>query len=152
MGVTARKIPVSEIVCHHIDQMPLSSTKVRDLALRFRSQRRTRMPFVDGLNRVQMIVHRSMIDGYLASKVTEPDPEIDIANMTIAEMLEKEPELKSLFEMSYGFVGREKRLVEVKTIMGANPNIQDVFVTQTGKQNEPVLGWITNAMMAQHTE
>jgi len=65
-------------------------------------------------------------------------------------MLEKEPQLKSLFETSFGFVGKEERLIEVKAIM-ANPNIQDVFVTETGKKDEPVLGWITNAMMAQHT-
>jgi TIR domain len=149
--VTARMISISEIACHHIDKMPLSSTKVRDLALRFKHQKRTRMPFIDNLHRVQMIVHRSMIDGYLASKVTDPDPEIDIADITMADMLEKEPELKSLFETSLGFVGKEERLIEVKTIMGANPNIQDVFVTETGKQDEPVLGWITNAMMAQHT-
>jgi TIR domain len=149
-GVTARMLPITEIVCHHIDQMPLSSSKVRDLALRFKHQRRTRMPFIDDLHRVQMIVHRSMIDGYLASKVTEPDPEIDIADITIADMLEKEPQLKSLFETSFGFVGKEERLIEVKAIM-ANPNIQDVFVTETGKKDEPVLGWITNAMMAQHT-
>jgi hypothetical protein len=102
--VTARMIPVGEIVCHHIDQVPLSSTEVRDLALRFKQQRRTRMPFVD--DGVQMIVHRSMIDRYLASKVTEPDPEVDIADITIADMLEKEPQLKSLFETSLGFVGK----------------------------------------------
>jgi hypothetical protein len=57
-----------------------------------------------------------------------------------------------MFETSMGFVGKEKRLIEVKTIMGAKPYIQDVFVTETGKQDEPILGWITNAMMAQHTE
>jgi hypothetical protein len=85
--VTAGMIPVTEIVCHHIDHMPLSSTKLRDLALRFKRQKRTRMPFIDDLYRVQMIVHRSMIDGYLASKVTEPDPEVDLADITIAEML-----------------------------------------------------------------
>ena len=146
-----RMIPISEIVCHHIDQMPLSSTKVADLSLRFKRQKRTRMPFVDSQHRVQMIVHRSMIDGYLASKVTEPDPEIDIADITIADMLEKEPELKSLFEKSFGFVGKGTRLIEVKTIMSENPIIQDVFVTETGSRDEPVLGWITNAMMAQHT-
>src|SRR5262249_41252669 len=28
-GVTARMLPITEIVCHHIDQMPLSSSKVR---------------------------------------------------------------------------------------------------------------------------
>jgi hypothetical protein len=38
-----------------------------------------------------------------------------------------------------------------ETIMGANPDIQDVFVTETGKKDEPMLGWITNAMMAHHT-
>jgi hypothetical protein len=146
-----RMIPISETVCHHIHETPLSSTKVVDLALRFKQQKRTRMPFVDGLKRVQMIVHRSMIDGYLASKVTEPDPEIGIADITITDMLEKEPELKSLFEKSFAFVGEGKRLIDVKAIMSENPSIQDVFVTKTGSRDEPVLGWITNAMMAQHT-
>jgi hypothetical protein len=149
--VNARMIPVSDIVYHHIEQMPLSSTKVRDLAVRFKNERRTRMPFVDGSYRVQMIVHRSMIDQYLASKITDPDPDINVADITIADMLGKEPELKSLFETSFRFVGKGTRLIDVKTILGTNPSIQDVFVTETGKQDEPLLGWITNAMMAQQT-
>jgi hypothetical protein len=144
-----RMIPISEIVCHHIDQMPLSSSKVGDLSLRFKRQKHTRMPFIDSQYRVQMIVHRSAIDGYIADKATE-HPGIKIADITIADMLEKEPELKSLFETSFGFVGEGKRLIEVKTIM-SDPRIQDVFVTETGSPDEPVLGWITNAMMAQHT-
>jgi hypothetical protein len=80
-----------------------------------------------------------------------PDPQNDVANITLAEMLEKEPQLKSLFETSFDFVGKETRFIEVHAILAANPKIQDVFVTATGKKDEPVLGWITNAMMAQHT-
>jgi hypothetical protein len=66
-------------------------------------------------------------------------------------MLGKEPELKSLFETSFRFVGKGTRLIDVKTILGTNPSVQDVFVTETGKQDEPLLGWITNSMLAQQT-
>jgi hypothetical protein len=149
--VTSRMLPLSEIVCHRIDQVPLSTLKVRDLALRLKRDRLTRMPFIDAGNRVQLIIHRSMVDHYLSSKITEADGNVDVSSVTVADMLAGEPELKSLFESGFCVVPGSARLADVNAIMSKDRNVQDVFVTATGARNEPVLGWITNVMVAQHS-
>jgi hypothetical protein len=147
--VTARMIPMNMIAGHFIDDTPLSSTKVRELLRRFQTQKRNRMPFIDSQSRVHMIVHRSMIDQYVSRKFIEADPAIDLANLTMADLLSTEPNLKSLFETSFAFVGKDQRLTDVKRLMSSK--VHDVFVTETGLADEPVLGWITNAMMTQDT-
>jgi hypothetical protein len=149
--VTSRMLPLSEIICHRIDQVPLSTLKVRDLALRLKRDRLTRMPFIDGETRVQLIIHRSMVDHYLSSKITEDDGTVEVSSVTVADMLAGEPELKSLFENGFCVVPGSARLTDVNAIMGKDRNVQDVFVTATGSRDEPVLGWITNVMVAQHS-
>lgn len=149
--VTSRMLPVSEIVCHRIDQVPLSELKVKDLAYRLRRDRLTRMLFIDGEKRVRLIVHRSMVDHYLSSKITESSGDVDVSNTTVANMLEDDPDLKLLFENSFGVVPTSARLTEVNAIMCKDRNIQDVIVTETGGRDAPIQGWITNVMLAQHS-
>jgi hypothetical protein len=147
--VVARMIPLSDIVCHRIDQMQLSTLKVRDLARRFKTERLSRMPFLTDSNRITMIVHRSMVDHYLASKLID-DESANVSNLSVAEMLQHDAELKRLFETSFQVIAQTARLSDVNGVLAANHEIQDVFVTATGNRDEPVMGWITNAMLAQH--
>lgn len=92
-----------------------------------------------------------MVDHYLAGKVTDADGNVDVATVTVADMLAAEPELKSLFENGFGVVPASARLADVNTIMSRDRNIQDVIVTASGAREDRVLGWITNVMVAQHS-
>src|SRR4030095_13854058 len=96
--------------CHHIDQVPLSALKVRDVAQRLKRERLTRLPFIDDQRKVHLMVHRSMVDHYLSSKVTESDGTVDVMLVTVAEMLDAEPDLKGLFESSFGSIAPSARL------------------------------------------
>jgi hypothetical protein len=147
--VLARMIPLQEVVCHRIERVPLSELKIIALARRFREERMSRMPFLTDDNRVKLIVHRSMVDRYLAGRVTAGNIE-DIATLSMLEMLGEEATLKLLFESSFSAVGPTARLREVNAIMAANHDVQDVFVTATGLREDPIIGWITNTMLAQH--
>jgi hypothetical protein len=149
--VTSRMLPLADVVCHRTDQVPLSELKVKDLAVRLKRDRLTRMPFIDSEKRIQLIIHRSMVDHYLSSSITETDGTLDISTVTVAQMLADAPELKSLFQNSFGVVPASARLTDVNAIMSKDRNIQDVFVTATGARDEPILGWITNVMVAQHS-
>ncbi len=149
--VVARMIPLKDIVCHRIEKTPLEQLKVVDLARRFREARFSRMPFLTDDNRVKLIVHRSMVDRYLAGMITSSQAG-NIAEISVLDMLRDDPALKVLFESSFAAVGPAARLRDVKAIMASSHDVQDVFVTATGKMEDPIIGWLTNTMLAQHLE
>jgi hypothetical protein len=145
----ARMIPLKHVVCHRLDSVPIDRLKVVELARRFKQENLSRMPFLAADNRVQLIVHRSMVDRYVADQVTSGRM-AELASVSVADMMREDPGLGVLFETSFGTVAPSARLRDVNAIMAANHQIQDVFVTTTGGRNEPVVGWITNTMLAQH--
>jgi hypothetical protein len=147
--VVARMIPLKEVVCHRIERIPLAELKVIDLARRFRDERLSRMPFLTEDNRVKLIIHQSMVDRYVAGRVTAGNLE-NLAAASVFDMLQDDAALKRLFESSFSAVPPTARLREVNAIMAASHDVQDVFVTATGKPEDPVIGWITNTMLAQH--
>jgi hypothetical protein len=146
----ARMIPLSEVVCHRIDKVPLTNLKVVELALRFKNEHLSRMPFLTNDNCVKLMVHESMIARYISQKVIDGDA-AKIAELSVAEMIATEPSLRRLFESSYAVVAAAARLRDVNALMGGVNQVQDVFVTETGRSDEPIVGWITNAMLAQHS-
>ena len=54
-----------------------------------------------------------------------------------------------MFEKTSAFVGTQATLGEAKLAMNNTPQCYDVFVTDTGKPNEPLLGWITDIIIAE---
>ena len=73
-----------------------------------------------------------------------------ITNLTFKDLLgfvEADPKLKGIFESSFGFVAVSDTLADAKREMervAKKMSCNDVFVTQNGKPDEPVLGWITD--------
>ena len=52
--------------------------------------------------------------------------------------------IRDRFESSFGFVPSTATLADAKREMERIEKCADVFVTQSGKKDEPVLGWITD--------
>jgi hypothetical protein len=107
------------------------------------------MPFLTEDNRVKLIIHQSMVDRYVAGRVTAGNLE-NLAAASVFDMLQEDPVLKRLFESSFSAVGPGARLRDVNAIMAASHDVQHVFVTATGKLEDPIIGWITNTMLAQY--
>jgi len=149
-SVTARMLRVNEIACHRIQAGSLAELKLVELVQRFKNERLTRMPFLTDDDRIQLVVHRSMIDRYIAEVATSGNG-VSVSSLSFSDLLVSDPELKSLFETSFAVVAESARLRDVKVIIGGNSQIQDVFVTRTGNRDEPITGWITNAMLAQYS-
>ena len=147
--VVARMIALRAIVCHRIDAVPLSQLKVLQLAKRFRDERLTRMPFLTNDDRIVLMIHRSMVDRFVSERVSGGDVHA-LNDMTVHEMVNADSPLKRVFETSFAAVPPAARLRAVNVIMSANHEVQDVFVTSSGSLKDPVIGWITNTMLAQH--
>jgi len=143
----SRMIPFEQLAYHRIDLLPPEQIKVKELLERFRRDGHSRLPFLTSDKRVKMVVHRSTVANYIADKVTSGEP-VDVANLSLRDLIEEDANAKNLFA-GFATVGPSARLREVSAAMGRKREIQDVFVTTTGKADDPILGWITNAMLAE---
>jgi len=105
-----------------------------------------RYPILNDKEHPVYIIHRSAIDGYLVSKARQDSsPKLDA--LTLKSLLDDDADLKKLFETSFETVKEDATLAEAKSAMDRTPKCQDVFVTKNGTKQEPVLGWITNAII-----
>lgn len=73
---------------------------------------------------------------------------VDVAHLSLSDLINEDANAKNLFA-GFATVDPNARLREVYAAMGRKREIQDVFVTTNGKPDDPVLGWITNAMLAE---
>jgi hypothetical protein len=111
-----------------------------------------RIPFLAQQDYPRYVIHRSVIDRFLADRAINPSsPPINLADLTLDDML-SDPDLKNAIEQSIATVGESATLADVKELMDKNPHCQDVFVTKGGTKDEPALGWITNAIVEENTK
>ena len=100
-----------------------------------------RIPILDQNDHPLLLIHRSNIDRFLATKALEGK---SIEDLTLKNLLDNS-EMKKILDHSFALVRFDADLAEAKDKMDNTSGCLDVLVTQNGKENEPVLGWITNA-------
>ena len=111
-----------------------------------------RIPVLNDQDHPVYMMHRSMIDKYLADKARDNPQSVDVTTLTLENLMTHDTELKALFENSFGTVSVGSNLAAAKDIMDSIQKCQDVFVTAGGNRNEPILGWITDAVIRKHSE
>jgi len=60
--------------------------------------------------------------------------------------------MRELVEKSIAFVSSKTTLGDAKAAMEKTKNCQDVFVTENGRSEEPVIGWLTNTEILKHVK
>jgi len=97
------------------------------------------------------VLHRSIVEKFITQKTFEsPAPAKPIADLTLADLM-ADPQLGAVVRGSFALVKADATLADAKNEMdktsaalGGAGNCYDVFVTETGKADEDVIGWITN--------
>lgn len=116
---------------------------------RFRSY--NRYAFFTSGNVVQTMIHRSLFDRFISSAVASRVPQAIIEEYTVQNLLEAPSvEIQSNLANGYTFISENATLLDVKMVMEAQKECQDVFVTKNGKANEPVIGLITNNLLLEN--
>jgi hypothetical protein len=108
------------------------------------SSGRNRLPILHVDGRARYIVHRSMVDKFIAQQALAENP-VDINALTLKDFLDND-DFKALVT-SFGAVRPEDSLSAVKQKMDSDPKCQDVIVTSDGSIGKPALGWITNVIV-----
>jgi uncharacterized membrane protein len=137
VGNADDKIKLSELVTH------MDITIKRDRIPIFKDNKKT-----GPSNRV---LHRSIIERFITKQaLTAKLDAAQMANLTLADLM-NDKELGPVVLGSFALVKDDATLADAKNAMdnasaalGPAGNCYDVFVTDNGKADEIVIGWITN--------
>lgn len=123
--------------------IPLSS-----LVTPFSDRNVTRLPIFNADGSIRYVIHEGIFSKYQA----QVGAAAAINGMTLADLLaysidgERVAGLAKLF----AFVQVDGTLADAQAELRSVARAQDVFVTAGGTANEPVVGWITNAVIARN--
>jgi hypothetical protein len=111
----------------------------------------TRIPILDHQGAIKYIIHQSMLYKFISEKsIKAGATALNITALTLNDFLEFS-NMRDLVEKSLGFVSTKATLGEAKATMEKTTNCQDVFVTENGRADEPIIGWLPNTVISKHT-
>ncbi|MFB9951320.1 hypothetical protein ACFFP0_20935 [Rhizobium puerariae] len=99
---------------------------------------------------IKYVIHESTLNKFIADRSAPieagaplPAPPLDAS---LTELLAHRAGSQTIGEIArrFVFVKEEATLADARAAMLAVKGCEDVFVTKSGKQDEPVLGWLTN--------
>lgn len=105
----------------------------------------TRVPVFDGAGCAEYVVHKSVLWEFIGEKTTERAAKkkpFHVSKATLEHLL-GHGNMRDIVSIMV-FIRPTATLAEAKAAMERKPGCQDVFVTQSGGPDQPVLGWLTN--------
>lgn len=121
--------------------------KVQDMLDKLKSTGKgNRFPFLGDKKQPDFILHKSAIDEALVECSLKGD---NLSQMTLKDLFGKVAGLKELGQGTFGVVAESVTLADAKTEMQRIKDAQDIFITNNGRKDGAVLGWITNVIIEQ---
>ena len=111
----------------------------------FNKYDKNRLPILDDAGRVKYMIHRSIIDKYIAEQAIAGNA--NAKTLSLSDMITSDN--YGQVAAAFGTVGKTTKLIAVKQQIDGNPNCSDVFVTEDGTRNSKAVGWITNVIVAE---
>ena len=105
-----------------------------------------RLPILSATERPRYVIHRSTIDRFLTAAAAAGNTAEQLRHLTLADLL-RDPEFRTALRSTFGIIPETGTLADAKRVMELLHSCQDVFVTRNGTANEPVTGWLTNAII-----
>jgi hypothetical protein len=140
--------PIKEMVCITIQQAKDDkSILLKEITPLF-TVNVTRLPILDYQKVPKYMIHQGRIDNFNAA----PDKPVDTD--TLDDFITSEKGKDREYGKNTGFilVSRQTLVADAKKQMEMSENCQDIFVTENGKDNEPLLGWISDGKLSQYLE
>lgn len=107
---------------------------LKDLLDEMRAASRHRIPILHPSGAVVHVVHDSTINAFAPAPAAEKVSDLP-------------SELRQAVD-ALGFVGPSAVVKDARAAMSAVPGCNDVFVTESGKREDPIVGWLTNTDLA----
>jgi len=143
--VTERMIKVDEIF--HKQESEINQ-KLVDILEKFDDSKEiwSRLPIFSDEKQIKGLIHRATIEKFIMKNYKNTDSSQKIEDLTIMDLL-NDPQLKD----KYDVLSESSTLADAKQKM-EQLTCKDVFITKSGKPEEPVIGWITNAIIMKNAK
>jgi len=142
-------LPVKEIV--HLTYSKDKKEKIFDILDRDDFKNYKRFAVFDDDFKMLYMIHRSTFTAFISEGVLNKDSNDNIHKYTLEFMINNaSQQISRSLNLGYNFVNKKATLLDAKKAMDAIPECFDVFVTETGKKDEPVLGMITNSKILEY--
>ena len=105
-----------------------------------------RIPVFDEGNRPQYVLHRSMINAFTMQKLREGMTANKVKELTLENLL-TDANFKDRVALTFVTLRDTATMADVKVAMDPFDTVQDAFITNTGRSDSAVYGWITNNMI-----
>jgi len=106
----------------------------------------SRIPILGPLGEPIYVLHRSMVDKFMADSVRSGKTTDEVLALTVADLFAQSNNYEKIAQ-SFGCISPEATLADALSIMTNLDGCQDVFVTEVGSKSSPVVGWITNGVI-----
>lgn len=147
-----KAIPVADVMIRFREMVYFTYTddlKVQDLLDKLMaSGKGYRLPFLGDKGQPVYILHKSAVDDALVERAKAGD---DVTKLTLKVLFEKVSGLKELAQGSFGVIAEDATLADAQTEMRRIKDCQDIFVTDNGRKDGAVLGWVTNIIIEQNS-
>jgi hypothetical protein len=151
MGERLKSIPVREKMrpFEEIKHLPVApgaeeAVKLADVLTQF--PKSERLVFLSPQKCLRYLIHKSVVERYLSALALDSErlpAGKGVKDVTLRDLL-ADAKSKDLFVNLYAFVKPNQTLADAKTAMDSIPRCGDVFVTENGRSDEPIVGWITD--------
>lgn len=138
-----RSTPVTAVMVKEIFSVQDQSMRVQDLLDELDKKDYKRLPIVTDARVIQALLYREDLRAYLLSVSEAARAQ---GSKTIKDVLDERPEL----DKPRGFVSERATLSTARDEMERIDKCQVVFVSKTGRSDEPILGMLTNTDIARH--
>jgi hypothetical protein len=142
--VTTAMIPIEKA-----DKKQLGATEtpenlqLKELLKIMDTTHRNRLPVLSATGAAIYVIHRSSLTEFIAQRSLDAARHETLEELTIKDLKEKRVDLFRAIT-GWACVKRTATLAEAKKAMEDLLDCSDVFVTESGRPSEPVIGWITN--------
>jgi hypothetical protein len=106
-----------------------------------------RIPVLTSSKAVKYIMHRSILDRFLATKAAAG---VTLSTITFDVMFKEKPDLEQLFARSFATIKPEASLADAQSAMESVKDCEDVFVTSQGGRQDDVVGWVTDNIVQEN--
>lgn len=158
VSVRTAMLPRAEIKAISLAGKTPTDVTVKEALTMLQDPNVTRLLLLKEKDVVAYVIHQAMLYKFVAEQNSTGDssPPFDPAKATLAQFFAAASghrawkTMGELCEKAIGFVPADANMADAKLAMENIEGCQDVFVTETGRRDSPVLGWLMNNDIARH--
>lgn len=148
LAIKDAMLPIEKITAVKLEATEQAKdVKLKDRLLNALKPPVTRVPVLNADQSILYIIHQSVLFQFVTENAGKAG--FDLNQATLGDFLAHDAN-RDLVSRTAALAAVDGTLADAKAAMDKIKGCQDVFITKTGKREEPVLGWLTDVDLMKH--